>query len=446
MTKPTRALELWRQVGSIMGFATETQDRAINENWQQVANISETTDRLTNVKNVIETEKRLADVTDIAQYQRLKQKNEAVTERLKHFSASDSHMSGQMRGQRLGVEARARANVINLAEYRNIRAYATGGFASRPSIFGEAGPEAAIPLSSRMRGRALTLWEETGRRLGVKAYAYGGFADTPSICGEAGPEAIIPLTKPTRALELWRQVGSIMGFATETQDRAINENWQQVANISETTDRLTNVKNVIETEKRLADVTDIAQYQRLKQKNEAVTERLKHFSASDSHMSGQMRGQRLGVEARARANVINLAEYRNIRAYATGGFASRPSIFGEAGPEAAIPLSSRMRGRALTLWEETGRRLGVKAYAYGGFADTVQALPVAAGWEHNVPVNPAPSIPATTATVNLNFDLAGLVGQVVIENQEDIDKAIGKITVKLAEGLEKTFQNMTRSN
>lgn len=46
---------------------------------------------------------------------------------------------------------------------------ADGGFIDKPTLswVGEAGPESIIPLSAGKRSRALSLWEETGKRLGV---------------------------------------------------------------------------------------------------------------------------------------------------------------------------------------------------------------------------------------------------------------------------------------
>lgn len=47
--------------------------------------------------------------------------------------------------------------------------FANGGIATEPSIFGEAGPEMAIPLSSAKRERAKALYEQTGKLLGITA-------------------------------------------------------------------------------------------------------------------------------------------------------------------------------------------------------------------------------------------------------------------------------------
>ena len=48
-----------------------------------------------------------------------------------------------------------------------IPGYAYGGIATEPSIFGEDGPEMAIPLSQEKRSRALSLYAQTGELLGV---------------------------------------------------------------------------------------------------------------------------------------------------------------------------------------------------------------------------------------------------------------------------------------
>ncbi len=56
--------------------------------------------------------------------------------------------------------------------------HAAGGILTSPHLgmVGEAGPEAIIPLSLRMRSRALNVWERAGHYLGVRPYAEGGFA------------------------------------------------------------------------------------------------------------------------------------------------------------------------------------------------------------------------------------------------------------------------------
>lgn len=66
---------------------------------------------------------------------------------------------------------------------------AMGGIITHPqlSLVGEAGPEAIIPLSSRMRSRAMELWEQTGRYFGVRQYEVGGFAGPVPAVAHVGP-------------------------------------------------------------------------------------------------------------------------------------------------------------------------------------------------------------------------------------------------------------------
>jgi TP901 family phage tail tape measure protein len=61
---------------------------------------------------------------------------------------------------------------------------------------------------------------------------------------------------------------------------------------------------------------------------------------------------------------------------AMGGIISHPqlSLVGEAGPEVIIPLSSRIRGRALDLWQQTGKYLGIRQFEMGGFVGPVSAI------------------------------------------------------------------------
>ena len=135
-------------------------------------------------------------------------------------------------------------------------------------------------------------------------------------------------------------------------------------------------------------------------------------------------------------------ELRAMPKRAIGGIYSRPhtALVAEAGPEAIIPLSARMRARALALYEETGKRLGVRPYADGGFAGVIPE-----SQEQKIPVSSVPSLALPgPATINLNFDLTGLVRQVVIESREDIDGAVDRIADAIANNLRAVFQNMTK--
>lgn len=67
--------------------------------------------------------------------------------------------------------------------------------------------------------------------------------------------------------------------------------------------------------------------------------------------------------------------------HADGGFMTRPHIglVAEDGAESIIPLSPQRRSRGIALWQETGRRLGVMAYAEGGIVGQLESYPMAAG-------------------------------------------------------------------
>ena len=73
----------------------------------------------------------------------------------------DVPLAGQFAGKTFG---------FNLQEV-TLPQFAQGGLATRPSIFGEDGPEMAIPLSGGKRDRAVELWAKTGKMLGVTALA-----------------------------------------------------------------------------------------------------------------------------------------------------------------------------------------------------------------------------------------------------------------------------------
>lgn len=69
------------------------------------------------------------------------------------------------------------------AAREKVPGHAMGGIFSRPhyALFAEDGPEAVVPLSRKYRDRALNLWMETGRILGVRPYAEGGFTTSTSV-------------------------------------------------------------------------------------------------------------------------------------------------------------------------------------------------------------------------------------------------------------------------
>ena len=62
--------------------------------------------------------------------------------------------------------------------------------------------------------------------------------------------------------------------------------------------------------------------------------------------------------------------------YADGGLITQPhlGLVGEAGPEAIIPLSPSRRSRALDLWQQAGKWLGVKLHAAGAIVSRMQPV------------------------------------------------------------------------
>lgn len=112
-----------------------------------------------------------------------------------------------------------------------------------------------------------------------------------------------------------------------------------------------------------------------------------------------------------------------------GGILTRPHIglVAEAGPEAIIPLSTRMRARALALYEETGRQLGVRPYAAGGL---VGPVPVA------VPAVAGSGAPSTRASISVTNYIDVSVGG----SNADPDR----IAEAIAGKIESVFRNMTK--
>src|SRR5699024_495282 len=74
---------------------------------------------------------------------------------------------------------------------------------------------------------------------------------------------------------------------------------------------------------------------------------------------------------------FNLQEV-SLPQFANGGFATRPSIAGEDGPETIIPHDPAKRSRAIALWLQTGSILGLNSVADGGFTNGMKAWGVSA--------------------------------------------------------------------
>ena len=101
-----------------------------------------------------------------------------------------------------------------------VEPHAAGGIFSSPhlGVVAEAGPEAIIPLSSKMRDRGIELWKQAGRFLGIAPHAEGGIFGSSKLVTEAGPEAGIPFSRSPerireRGLGLWQQINNVFSPA-----------------------------------------------------------------------------------------------------------------------------------------------------------------------------------------------------------------------------------------
>ncbi len=250
------------------------------------------------------------------------------------------------------------------------------------------------------KGSAETGLQTSQNKSSVLKHAWGGIMTKPhmGIVAEAGPEAIIPLTKPSRAQVLWQQVGNIMGF-TETQNKAIGENLQQVTSVSEVAKRFANVKDIAESTKRLADVVDITRYRNLKQA---------------------------------------------VNAYAKGGILTKPhmGIVAEDGAEGIIPLSPSKRSRGIDLWQRTGEILGVQPYEDGGQErDASMAVSTGTASRSSEGVNFTVNNkiePSFTFEIRAGADPDEIVAVIKSRTQEFTDE----IGDNLAERLARIFANM----
>jgi tape measure domain-containing protein len=108
-------------------------------------------------------------------------------------------------------------------------------------------------------------------------------------------------------------------------------------------------------------------------------------------------------------------------AYAEGGIITSPrfGLVGEAGPESIIP--HKRDSNSAGLWLETGKRLGLIPHA--GF-------------------NLVPATNAGSAVINLNFDTSNLVGQIIVNNKNEINNSIDNIANAFASEIKKTLQNL----
>lgn len=113
---------------------------------------------------------------------------------------------------------------------------------------------------------------------------------------------------------------------------------------------------------------------------------------------------------------------------ARGSILTRPaiSLVAEEGPEAIIPLSSKRRQRALELWQETGRRLGVTPYAAGGIIGSITGpVPVLAGVSGN----------------NVAVNVSGIEINITNTNEIDEEALVLRIGRPIVREIKKAFEN-----
>jgi len=261
-----------------------------------------------------------------------------------------------------GGEIRARKETFGERIKKNI-GYAKGGILTRPHLgmVAEAGPEAVIPLSTQMRGRALKLWQQTGEILGTNkissintniqntAIGFESFDKGHGIAVKSIYKNYESrLKKATTLMEMEK--------IRETAHEAINlaSKYRYIAKafsrVALPLSLLTPVINIASTsDKKQAIINEVGQIL-----GSAAAGVISPFTA----MSGAIVGAGLsmfGGQAIAR-NLYN----KRIAKHAEGGILTHPhlGLVAEAGPEAIIPLSPDKRSRAVNLFKQTADMLG----------------------------------------------------------------------------------------
>lgn len=211
-----------------------------------------------------------------------------------------------------------------------IAAHAAGGILTQPhlGLVAEEGPEAIIPLSPARRGRALELYMQTGRMLGVVPHAAGGI------------------------------FGKIGGFIKDTWEKARTA--LSVIEVISAGDK----KKVFAEE--LGSILGGVGAGFLTGAGIGALVGAGVLSPLTALIGGVV-GAGLGMWGGVR---LGEYFYERFPRHAAGGIITQPHIgvVAENGPEVVIPLSTGLRGRALNLLQRTSELLGVEQYAQGGFA------------------------------------------------------------------------------
>ncbi|MBE3576876.1 MAG: tape measure protein [Limnochordales bacterium] len=263
--------------------------------------------------------------------------------------------------------------------------------------------------------------ERAGRSL--PGHALGTIATQPHIAlvAERGPEAIIPLATEyrARALSLWQEVGARLGLP------------------------------------RL--ITGPMARSTLRLVTEAVIPLSPTWRAQAIAL-GQEVGEQFGLLIPGLRKVVDVAkevagkvarppgirpvlEPASVPTYAQGGILTRPhlGLVAEAGPEAIIPLSVAMRARAIALWSEVGRRLGIQRFAEGGIVGPASSPRWLGGNEQPVFALPSPT-PVRAPTV-VHIHIGPAVNTIVVRNEADIDRVADQAATILSRNLRAALAN-----
>jgi len=142
--------------------------------------------------------------------------------------------------------------------------------------------------------------------------------------------------------------------------------------------------------------------------------------------------------------------------YANGGILSRPhmGLVAEDGPESIIPLSSKRRDRGISLWEQTGKILGVFKHATGGIFGGTQISPLSINEEDGFTESNIFGVLQSTekdlgVNVNVNVSPTFNIGEredgdnkIVVAIKNNIREMADEIGDEIANRLQKVFSNM----
>lgn len=255
-----------------------------------------------------------------------------------------------------------------------VEKHAIGGILTRPHLgmVAEAGPEAVIPLSSGKRSQAIDLFKRTGQMLGLSRIRIINALSAPGAKNKLvvniqnmidGAQINIGgITKGnvadwlTKALRITNTPLSWLPglqklVQTESGGNPLARNPQSVGR-----EHATGLLQTLPSTFRQYAVKGLGE----------ITDPVANSAAAINYIKSRYK------------SVYNTPLFRGggYVGYAQGGILTRPHLgmVAEAGPEAVIPLSSRLRSRALDIFQRTGQTLGIPKFEFGGFTGSVPAM------------------------------------------------------------------------